>query len=110
MTTFGPLMAEVARREVAAHRSLGLGVVTEVFTNDGGSGDHHLECSVRLHGSALVLTNAPVAVARPGLSAMPRVDDLVVVGFVDGDVNGAIVLGCLHAADVPPPDAMARTQ
>lgn len=105
MSTFVPLMAEVARRELAAHRSLSLAVVTDVFTNDGGSGEHHLECNVRLHGSALVLGNVPVAVARPGLSAMPRVDDLVVVGFINGDVNGAIVLGCLHAAGVPSPDA-----
>jgi len=105
MTSFVPLMAEVARRELAAHRSLALGVVDDVFTNEGGSGDHHLECNVRLHGSALVLQNVPVAVARVGLSAMPRTGDLVVVGFLDGDVNGPIVLGSLHAQDTPPPDA-----
>jgi uncharacterized protein involved in type VI secretion and phage assembly len=98
-------MTEVARRELAGHRSLGLGVVTEVFT--GGSGDHHLDCHVRLHGSGLVLQDVPVAVARIGVSAVPRVGDLVVLGFVDGDVNGAIVLGVLHADGAPPPDAAA---
>jgi len=105
MTSFVPLMAEVARREIAAHRSLALGVVDDVFTNEGGGGDHHLECNVRLHGSALVLQNVPVAVARVGLSAMPRVGDLVVVGFIDGDVNGPIVIGSLHAQETPSPDA-----
>lgn len=105
MTAFVPLMAEVARRELAAHRGIGLGVVDQVFTNDGGSGDHHLECHVRLHGSGLVLQHVPIAVARPGLSAVPRSGDLVVLGFVDSDVNGAIVLGTLHAQGVPPPDA-----
>jgi uncharacterized protein involved in type VI secretion and phage assembly len=105
MTGVVTLMTEVARRELAGHRSLGLGVVTEVFTNEGGSGDHHLDCHVRLHGSALVLQDVPVAVGRVGLSAVPRVGDLVVLGFVDGDVNGAVVLGVLHADGTPPPDA-----
>jgi uncharacterized protein involved in type VI secretion and phage assembly len=105
MSTFVGVMSEVARRELAAHRSLALGVVTEAFSNSGGSGDHHLDCHVRLHGSGLVLQHVPVAVARPGLSALPRVGDLVVLGFLDGDVNGPILLGTLHAADVPSPDA-----
>jgi uncharacterized protein involved in type VI secretion and phage assembly len=105
MSTFVGVMSQVARRELAAHRSLALGVVTEAFSNEGGSGDHHLDCQVRLHGSGLVLQHVPVAVARPGLSALPRVGDLVVLGFLDGDVNGPVLLGTIHAADVPSPDA-----
>lgn len=105
MTGLVPLMTEVARRELAAHRGVALGVVDAVRTNDGGSGEHHLECDVRLHGSGLVLQEVPVAVGRPGLSAVPRPGDLVVLGFVDGDINGGVVLGTLHAAGKPPPDA-----
>jgi phage baseplate assembly protein gpV len=105
VTTFVGLMSEVARRELASQRTLGLGVVTAVNTNDGGGGEHHLDCDVRLHGSELVLHNAPVAVGRVGLSAAPRKGDLVVVGFVDGDVNGPVVLGGLYADGSPPPDA-----
>lgn len=105
MTTFVGVMSEVARRELAAHRSLSLGVVTDAFTNDGGSGEHHLDCHVRLHGSGLVLQHVPVAVARPGLSAVPRVGDLVVIGFLDGEVNGPVLLGSLHADGIPSPDA-----
>jgi uncharacterized protein involved in type VI secretion and phage assembly len=105
MSTFVGVMSEVARRELAAHRSLALGVVTEAFSNEGGGGDHHLDCHVRLHGSELALQHVPVAVARPGLSALPRVGDLVVLGFLDGDVNGPVLLGTIHAADVPSPDA-----
>ncbi|MCA1654968.1 MAG: hypothetical protein LC635_00535 [Pseudonocardiaceae bacterium] len=105
MSGFVGLMTEVARRELAAQRSLAFGVVTEAFSNSGGSGDHHLDCHVRLHGSGLVLQNVPVAVGRAGLSALPRPDDLVVLGFIDGDVNGAVVLGVVHADSVPSPDA-----
>lgn len=105
MSAFVEVMSEVARRELAAHRSLSLGVVTQTRTNDGGQGEHHLDCDVRLHGSGLTLRRVPVAVARPGLSAVPRVGDLVVLGFLEGDVNGAIVLGTVHGAGTPSPDA-----
>lgn len=104
-TTFVGVMSEVARRELAAHRSLALGVVTESFSNESGKGEHHLACHVRLHGSELVLQDVPVAVGRVGLSALPRKGDLVVLGFLDGDVNGPVVLGTIHAADMPSPDA-----
>ena len=105
MSTFVGVMSDVARREMAAHRSIALGVVTAAFSNKGAQGDHHLDCNVRLHGSELELQHVPVAVARPGLSALPRVGDLVVLGFIDGDVNGPVLLGSIHAADTPSPDA-----
>jgi phage baseplate assembly protein gpV len=105
MSSLVPLVEAVTRRELFAHRTLSLGVVTEVFTNAGGSGDHHLDVHVRLHGDEMVVQNVPVLTARIGLSAMPRVDDLVLVGFIDGDLNGAVVLGVIHDADTPSPDA-----
>lgn len=105
MTAIVPLMEAVARRELEGHRTLSLGVVTEVFTNSGGDGAHHLDAHVRLHGGDLVLQNVPVLTGRAGVSAAPRADDLVVVGFLDGDVNGAVVLGVVHAAGVAPPQA-----
>jgi len=105
VSSFVGLMTEIVRRELASQRGIALGVVDTVHSNDGGSGEHHLDCDVRLHGSGLVLQSVPVSVARPGLSAVPRAGDLVVLGFVDGDVNGAIVLGVVHTAATPPPDA-----
>lgn len=105
MTAIVDVMAAVARRELAAHHSLALGVVTEAFSNDGGGGEHHLDCHVRLHGSGLVLQNVQVTVGRAGMSALPRPGDLVVLGFINGDVNGAVLLGVVHADGVPTPDA-----
>ncbi len=105
MTNFVGVMSEVARRELADHRSLALGVVTRSLSNEGGNGEHHLGCDVRLHGSELVLQQVPVAVGRIGLSALPRKGDLVVLGFLDGDVNGPVLLGTIHAAAMPSPDA-----
>ncbi len=105
MSTVVPLIEAVTRRHLAAHRTLSLGVVTDVRTNEGGSGDHHLDVDVQLQGTEMVLQRLPVAVGRVGMSIVPRVDDLVVIGFLDGDINGAVVLGTLHDADTPSPDA-----
>jgi hypothetical protein len=98
-------MSQVARRELASRRSLGLGTVAAARANEGGSGEHYLDCDIRLHGCDLLLHNVPVAVGRVGLSALPRPGDLVVVGFVEGDVNGPVVIGSLNAAGAPPPAA-----
>lgn len=84
-----------------------LGIVTEVFTNEGGSGDSNLAANVRLRGSATELQRVPVAVSRLGVSAVPLVGDLVVLGFVGGDLNGAVVLGTLYDEQAPAPDAAA---
>jgi len=101
------IVEAITRRELAAHRGLGLGVVTEVFTNGDGQGTNHLDVHVRLHGSDMVLQHVPVSVSRVGLNAMPRVGDLVVIGFIDADINGAVVLGVIHDADTPSPQADA---
>ncbi|MEY4748467.1 MAG: hypothetical protein RIQ60_681 [Pseudomonadota bacterium] len=100
-----PAIRAVVRDELDAYRGLELGVVTQVYSNDGGSGEHHLAVNVRLNASALELQQVPVAAARIGLSLLPRVGDLVVVGFIGGDIDHALVMSVLHDADNPPPDA-----
>jgi phage baseplate assembly protein gpV len=98
-----PLMEAVARREVHGMRTISLGVVVDVRSNDG-TGERP-SVDVRLHGTELVLHRAPVAQGRIGLSVLPRVGDLVVVAFVDGDLNGPIVLGSLYDDATEPPEA-----
>jgi phage baseplate assembly protein gpV len=107
MTVLVPALQAVVRDELAGLRTTELGIVTEAFTNEGGSGDNNLEVNVRLRGSALELQRVPVAVGRLGLSAIPRVGDLAVLVFAGGDVNGAICLGFLYDEQVRPPDAKA---
>jgi phage baseplate assembly protein gpV len=100
-----PAIRAVVRDELAGRRGLELGVVTQVLSNDGGSGEHHLACHVRLNGSALELQQVPVSVGRLGVNVLPQVGNLVVLGFVAGDIDQAVVLGVLHDNDHPPPDA-----
>lgn len=103
MTRIVPLMEAVARRELAGFRSLSLGVVVAVTSNSGAG--ERPSVDVRLHGTELVLHRAAVLQGRIGMSVLPRVGDLVVVAFVDGDLNGPVVLGSLYDDATDPPQA-----
>jgi phage baseplate assembly protein gpV len=102
-----PALQAVVRDELASVRTVELGVVTQVFTNEGGSGDSNLAVNARVRGSALELQRVPVAVGRLGLSVVPRAGDLAVIVFVGGDLNGPVVLGFLYDEQTRPPDAKA---
>ena len=93
----------IIREELDRRREPALALVTEVFPGDGSEGNH--QASVRLRESGLELQRVPVAVARPGLSLLPRVDDLVLVVFAGGDVASPVVVGALYHSDEQPPEA-----
>jgi uncharacterized protein involved in type VI secretion and phage assembly len=59
--------------------------------------------SVKMRDSALVLPRVPVAVGAMGFAAIPAVDDLVLVVFLDGDVNAPVVAGRVYHPDQEPP-------
>jgi len=105
VTAIVNVLQAIVRDELTGVRPLSLGVVTAVDTNEGGDGKRNLEVNVRLAGSDLELQRVPVLVGRIGVSSVPRIADLVVVGFLDGDVNGAVVLGVLHDDQQHPPQA-----
>ncbi len=90
-------VARIARHESAARAVSGAGRVTDVFSEP----DHAV--TVEMRDSALVLPKVPVAVGAMGFGALPAVDDLVVVLFLEGDYNAPIVVGRLYHPDQPPP-------
>jgi uncharacterized protein involved in type VI secretion and phage assembly len=97
----------VVRSELARYRLLEIGAVTQVFAHEAEDGAENHQVNVKLQGSGVELPNVPVAVARPGLSLLPRVDDLVAVSFVGGDLNAPIVLGTLYDDTLRPPQGGA---
>ena len=98
-------LQSVIKDQMQEYRPIELGIVTRVFTNQGGSGDNNISVNLRLRGSACELQQVPVMVGRLGLSHAPRVDDLAVAAFVGGDINSAIVLGFLYDEQNRAPDA-----
>jgi uncharacterized protein involved in type VI secretion and phage assembly len=94
----------IIRDELARCRLPELGIVTEVFARDSGSSPNNHQVNVRLRSSGVELQRAAVAVGRPGISLLPRVDDLVVVAFLNGDLNTPVVLGSVYSDAVHPPE------
>ena len=105
MSTLIDTLREIIRQEIDARRQPELGIVLEVFPGDGGDGNH--QADVRLRQSGLKLRRVPVAVARPGVSLLPRVGDPVIVVFLHGDLAQPIVMGSIYSSAEQPPEADA---
>jgi uncharacterized protein involved in type VI secretion and phage assembly len=81
----------VVREELRAFRTAELGVVTASYPHESSSDGNNYECDVRLRDSELELKRVPVATDRIGAVAIPNVDDLVLVQFLNGDVHSAVI-------------------
>lgn len=93
-------VARIARHEIAARPVSAAGVVTAVFAHENAP-DHAV--SVRLRDTGLVLPRVPIAVGALGFAAIPAVDDLVIVLFLEGEFDAAVVVGRLYHPDLDPP-------
>ena len=105
MTTVIPTLRAIIREELTRYRMPELGVVSSVFAKEDDSGDGNHQVNVTLRGNSLELQRVSVAVGRAGWSALPRTGDLVVVAFLDGDLNSAVVLGTIYDNTLRPPKA-----
>jgi phage baseplate assembly protein gpV len=102
------IVQAVVRDELATLRVAEIGVVTDVFPHaDEGDQDNY-SCSVRLRDTGLELDQVPVATQRIGLSHIPNVDDLVLVSFVGGTLEGAVITARLYNDVDRPPVASPR--
>jgi phage baseplate assembly protein gpV len=93
----------IIREELSRYRGTELGIVTQVFPRDSSAADNNHQVNVRLRASGVELQHAPVVVGRSGFSVLPVSGDLVVISFVDGDINAPIVLGAVYDSDSQPP-------
>jgi phage baseplate assembly protein gpV len=94
-------VARIARHEAGARATSGIGKVVDLFPAGGALKDHAV--SVEMISTGLVLPKCPVAVGCMGFAAIPAVDDLVLVVFMDGDSNAGVVAGRIYHPDLEPP-------
>ncbi len=94
-------IARIAQHEAGARAVAGIGKVTDIFPADGATPDYAV--TVEMRDSGMVLPRVPVATGVLGSAAIPAVDELVVVVFVDGDFNAPVVVGRLYHPDQNPP-------
>ena len=105
MTSVIPTLRAIIRDELSRWHGPDLAQVTEVFarTDEGGEDNHQV--TVRLRSSGVELARVPVVAARAGISCLPRVDDLVLVTFLNGDLNAPVALGSVYDETSRPPVA-----
>ena len=97
------IIRRVAEQETLRQRGPVLAVVSAVFPHGAKDDDHNHAASVRLKHDDLELPRVPIAVPHVGVAAPPRVGDLVLVAFLDGDLNQPLIIGRFYHADDRPP-------
>jgi len=100
-------MIEVIRKivddEIRKLHIAKLGVVTSIFPHSNENDKENYECNVKLKHKDLELRRVPIATQHIGLANIPNVGDLVVVTFLNGDINAPIVMGRLYTDQDRPP-------
>jgi uncharacterized protein involved in type VI secretion and phage assembly len=96
---------QIVRDEVGRVRTAELATVQKQHSHASGGDSDNYACTVVLRDSGIVLSRVPVATGRIGSASIPAVGELVLVQFVNGDVNAPIVVGRLYNdEDRPPPN------
>jgi uncharacterized protein involved in type VI secretion and phage assembly len=105
MTNLVGMIRAIVADELSRRAAPQLGVVTSVHARDSDSSDNNHQVNVRVPAAGVEFQRVPVAVDRAGRSCLPRIGDLVVVVFVDGDVQGPVVVGTVYDSSTRPPVA-----
>lgn len=97
------LVRQVVAQEMARRRSSRIGVVSATFPHTAKDDENNYEADVKLKHEDLELRKVPMAVTHAGFAAPPRVGDLVLVEFINGDLNQPVITGRFYHADDRPP-------
>lgn len=97
------IMRRVVQQEMARQRGCALGVVTGVFAHSEEDDENNYEASVRLKHEDLELRRVPLSVGHVGIAAPPRAGDLVLLQFINGDINQPVILGRFYHDKERPP-------
>ena len=97
------IVRRVVAQEMQRARGCLLGVVSAVHAHASKDDGNNFEADVKLKHMDLELTRVPIAVQHIGAAAPPRVGDLVLVQFIDGDLNQPVLTGRFYHAEDPPP-------
>lgn len=93
----------IVREEMRRLQTATLAIVQDIHPHASASDEDNYACTVKLQDSELVLNKVPVATARMGLTSIPAVNDLVLVQFINGDINSPVITGSLYNDEDRPP-------
>jgi uncharacterized protein involved in type VI secretion and phage assembly len=94
---------QIVREEVGRIRTAELATVQSQHPHASASDTDNYACTVVLRDSGIVLSRVPVATERIGSASIPKVGELVLVQFLNGDVNAPVIVGRLYNDDDRPP-------
>lgn len=93
----------IAESEVKKQRTLELAIVKNIYPHKDKSDNENYECDVQLKNGGSELRKVPILTSRLGLTWVPNINDLVLIGYIGGNANAPIVMGCLHNDEQRPP-------
>jgi uncharacterized protein involved in type VI secretion and phage assembly len=96
-------MKGIAQLELNKMHLPTLGIVTSIFPHANASDKDNYECNVRLKNADIELRKVPIATQCIGLAGIPRVGDLILLVFINGDINAPIAVGRLYNDEDRPP-------
>jgi uncharacterized protein involved in type VI secretion and phage assembly len=94
---------QIVREEVGRIRTAELATVQKQHAHTSSGDSDNYACTVVLRDSGIVLSHVPVATGRIGSASIPAVGELVLVQFLNGDVNSPVIVGRLYNDDDRPP-------
>lgn len=97
------VIKNIAQMEIKKVHTTELGVVTSVFSHSEDSDKENYECNVRLKDKNLELRKVPIATQHVGLVNVLHTGDLVLVSFINGDINSPVIIGRLYNEEDRPP-------
>lgn len=93
----------IVQEEVSRVRTAELAVVQEQHPHAADSDKDNYACTVAMRDSGIVLKQVPVATSQIGLASIPAVGDLVLIQFINGDINAPVITGRLYNDEDRPP-------
>jgi len=97
------LIRQAVREELAMLRGPLLATVSTVYAHEADDDTANYDADLTLKHDGLELKRVPIAVPHIGVVSPPRVGDLVMVQFLDHDLQQAFVTGRFYHEDDRPP-------
>ncbi len=97
------VIKQVVQAELAGHPTAEFGIVDTVHYPDA-AGTTNYACDVRLRGHEAVLENLPLATSYAGHVIPPIVGDMVMLAYLGGDPDHAVITSVFHSDAVAPPE------
>ena len=103
MSSMYEVIQKIVESEVRKINIAEVGEVTSIFPHSSDSDKDNYECNVKLKYKELELRKVPVATQHIGLANTPNVGDLVLITFVNGNINAPVIIGRLYTDEDRPP-------